>query len=118
MLAIASTCLDAPAKRQHSMVCFQAESNMRASLGGRGWKAMLQKLRSLSVAGDVHSHRYILSTGKTMANQYEPWYFGVAFAFCFKFCTGISDAPAFLVLRGTAARMTLQVPSSLPGSSS
>ena len=31
-----------------------------------------------------------------MANQYEPWYFGVAFAFCFKFCTGMPDAPAFM----------------------
>ena len=31
-----------------------------------------------------------------MIDQFEPWYFGVAFAFCFKFCTGMPDAPAFL----------------------
>ena len=28
-----------------------------------------------------------------MQNQFMPWYFGVAFAFCFKFCTGMPGMP-------------------------
>ena len=28
-----------------------------------------------------------------MINQFQPWYFGVAFAFCFKYCTGMLDMP-------------------------
>ena len=38
---------------------------------------------------------YVLSTGSTMIDQFEPWYFGIAFAFCFKYCTGMPDMPAF-----------------------
>ena len=28
-----------------------------------------------------------------MQNQFVPWYFGVAFAFIFKYCTGMPDMP-------------------------
>ena len=28
-----------------------------------------------------------------MVEQFEPWYFGVAFAFLFKYCTGMPDMP-------------------------
>eukprot|EP00973_Karenia_brevis_P037231 5133403-Karenia_brevis.AAC.1 len=28
-----------------------------------------------------------------MQPQFRPWYFGVAFAFLFKFCTGMPDMP-------------------------
>ena len=30
-----------------------------------------------------------------MLDQFEPWYFGVAFAFCFKYCTGMPDMQTF-----------------------
>ena len=30
-----------------------------------------------------------------MLKQFEPWYFGVAFAFCFKYCTGMPDIIMF-----------------------
>jgi len=30
-----------------------------------------------------------------MIEQFEPWYFGIAFAFCFKYCTGMPDMPIF-----------------------
>ena len=40
-------------------------------------------------------HRFALETGNTMIDQFEPWYFGVAFAFCFKYCTGMPDMPAW-----------------------
>ena len=32
-----------------------------------------------------------MSTGRSMGNQFEPWYFGVAFAFCFNYCIGMPD---------------------------
>ena len=31
-----------------------------------------------------------------MLDQFKPWYFGVAFAFVFKYCTGMPDMPAFM----------------------
>ena len=30
-----------------------------------------------------------------MIDQFEPWYFGVAFAYCFKYCIGMPDMPSF-----------------------
>ena len=36
-----------------------------------------------------------VSTGNVMLDQFEPWYFGVAFSFMFSFCTGMPDRPAF-----------------------
>ena len=35
--------------------------------------------------------RLIVTTGSAMLNQFAPWYFGVAFAFVFKYCTGMPD---------------------------
>ena len=34
-----------------------------------------------------------MSTGSVMQNQFQPWYLGIAFAFLFKFCTGMPDMP-------------------------
>ena len=39
--------------------------------------------------------RYVVQTGNIIMDQFQPWYFGVAFAFCFKYCTGMPDMPAF-----------------------
>ena len=72
----------------------------------------MEKFRHLHVGDSVQSHRFAVGTGRTMANQYESWYFGVAFAFCFKFCTGMPDAPSFIDKprhrrTGTAPRVEL-----------
>ena len=34
---------------------------------------------------------YVAGISSEMIDQFEPWYFGVAFAFCFKYCTGMPD---------------------------
>ena len=34
-----------------------------------------------------------MTTGSSMQPQFKPWYFGVAFAFLFKYCTGMPDMP-------------------------
>jgi hypothetical protein len=39
--------------------------------------------------------RLAIGTGNKMIDQFEPWYFGVAFPFIFKYCTGMPDPPAF-----------------------
>ena len=41
-------------------------------------------------------NQYIVRTGNAMIDQFQPWYFGVAFAFIFKYCTGMPDMPAFM----------------------
>ena len=70
--------------------------NLHPAADGCTRRGLRQKLKDWYAESDVQSHRLVLATGKTMANQYEPWYFGVAFAFCFKFCTSMPDAPAFI----------------------
>ena len=60
----------------------------------RALKLQLE-LRSLCDGGDVLLQRYVATTGRSMENQFEPWYFGVAFAFCFKFCVGMPDMPSW-----------------------
>jgi len=40
--------------------------------------------------------RLAIMSGSQMIDQFTPWYFGVAFAFVFKFCTGMPDGPAFM----------------------
>jgi len=42
------------------------------------------------------ARRISITTGSQMVDQFTPWYFGVAFAFLFKLCTGMPDGPAFL----------------------
>ena len=37
-----------------------------------------------------------IATGNELIDQFEPWYFGVAFAFMFKYCTGMPDTPTFM----------------------
>ena len=51
------------------------------------------------IISEEHKHvkkveRLAVSTGNTMIDEFEPWYFGVAFPFIFKYCTGMPDMPA------------------------
>ena len=39
--------------------------------------------------------KYVAGISSEMMDQFEPWYFGVAFAFCFKYCTGMPDLRFF-----------------------
>ena len=40
--------------------------------------------------------RLAITTGSQMVDQFTPWYFGIAFGFLFKLCTGMPDVPAFV----------------------
>ena len=39
--------------------------------------------------------KYVYSCSNQHMNQFDPWYFGVAFSFCFKYCIGMPDMPKF-----------------------
>ncbi|CAE8714602.1 unnamed protein product [Polarella glacialis] len=40
-------------------------------------------------------HQFEVRTGSELLDQTKPWYFGIAFAFVYKFCTGMPDPPQF-----------------------
>ena len=42
---------------------------------------------------DLTRVRYVVYPGRQMMNQFEPWFFGVAFPFCFKYGVGMPDMP-------------------------
>jgi hypothetical protein len=42
---------------------------------------------------EAHNVRFAMTAGSDMQPQFKPWYFGVAFAFLFKYCTGMPDMP-------------------------
>jgi hypothetical protein len=46
-------------------------------------------------ARQVQMRRFVMSTGNVMRDQFKPWYFGIAFAFCFKYCAGLPDMPVW-----------------------
>ena len=69
---------------------------MQGLIDGQTRRRMLTALKAICDPRDVKNHRLVVATGSSMLNQYEPWYFGVAFAFCFKFCTGMPDAPEWI----------------------
>eukprot|EP00959_Pyramimonas_sp_CCMP1952_P197146 4122876-Pyramimonas_sp.AAC.1 len=73
--------------------------------GGRGGEepdvAHVKESEEVRLVTEAHERnegvdRLRVCTGNTMMDQFEPWYFGVAFAFIFKYCTGMPDMPAFL----------------------
>ena len=42
---------------------------------------------------DLSRVKYVMYPGRRMMNQFEPWFFGVAFPFCFKYGVGMPDMP-------------------------
>ena len=46
-----------------------------------------ETLRNLHGTSSAHMDRFVVASGSKMEKQFVPWYFGVAFAFLFKFCT-------------------------------
>ena len=48
-----------------------------------------------NTGGEPRVMPYMMATGNNLVDQFNPWYFGIAFAFLFKYCTGMPDMPAF-----------------------
>jgi hypothetical protein len=53
-------------------------------------KSMDPRITAASNAGMM---KYIVTTGTQMINQFEPWFFAIAFPFCFKYGVGMPDMP-------------------------
>ena len=67
------------------------------------WKLILRndsappRVRQTPARGkepDKEVKNYSITTGKHMVDQFQSWYFGVAFLFVFKYCTGMPEMPA------------------------
>ena len=56
-------------------------------------RSIQQQLRGICQENTSAMRRFVMSSGTEMQDQFRPWYFGVAFAFLFKFCTGMPDMP-------------------------
>ena len=77
--------------------CSSGFANLEFFTGADGtfWNTHKQTLLDFFTSNKAYLHQFILATGNGMMNQFEPWYFGVAFAFCFKFCSGMPDLPSW-----------------------
>ena len=51
------------------------------------------RLRILFSHSGADLHKFSLAPGTNMQEQFVPRYFGIAFAFMFKYCTGMPDMP-------------------------
>ena len=71
-----------------------ADGSAAASCAGSSTRAVAEAARSPGLR-DKRVERVAVLTGTHLVDQFEPWYFGVAFAFLFKYCTGMPDMLAF-----------------------
>ena len=64
------------------------------------YSPILRVSDAAKVVGEIKQNKKVerlrVATGNVMLDQFEPWYFGVAFAFLFKYCTCMPDMPAFM----------------------
>ena len=72
VFVIASVFLEKEERLRLARTCATLDQNLRAAADGRTGRALLEKIRSLSVAGIAQSHRFAAGTGKSMAKPYEP----------------------------------------------
>ena len=96
IMFLAGVYLSRGERRRLANASWELDAQSRSNPGGQARIRTLEKLLVLGGGEHAQSRSIVISTGKTMADQYEPWYFGVAFAFCFKYCTGMPDAPEWM----------------------
>ena len=66
-------------------------TSVRVGLDGSSTTLSEEALEQQEAAPSSRS--FIVTTGSAMLDQFVPWYFGVAFAFVFKYCAGVPDMP-------------------------
>ena len=54
-----------------------------------------ERLVYVRKTGNVRMRKFVMSSGDVMRDQFKPWYFGIAFAFLFKYCAGVPDMPVW-----------------------
>ena len=81
----------------HRFICTSHEAGNvfgPADNPGKHLKPLREQLKRI-VEFCAGMRRVIVATGSKMQNQFVPWYFGVAFAFVFKYCTAMPDMPVW-----------------------
>jgi len=53
------------------------------------------KEESQDIGDQQRVGKYVAATGNELVSQFNSWYFGIAFAFLFKFCTAMPDMPKY-----------------------
>lgn len=54
-------------------------------------QSLVYKLNTKTGQHDDRMQRLVVSTGSQMIDQFQPWYFAIAFAFCFRSCIACPD---------------------------
>jgi len=95
---------DVNAQRLEALRAFRESMQAESDDGDGEWDEKLNEepesdepMSAQVPDGGGSSH--VIVTGNKMLDQFEPWYFGVAFAFVFKYCTGMPDWPEFMKKR-------------------
>jgi hypothetical protein len=50
-----------------------------------------ERLVYVRKTGNAQMRKFVMSSGDVVQDQFKPWYFGIAFAFLFKYCAGMPD---------------------------
>ena len=59
------------------------------------WQEASLNCKLLFGVSPTECGKCVTNIANSMLDQFQPWYFGVAFAFCFKYCTGMPDLAMF-----------------------
>ena len=87
---------DSDGDQQGEQTPSDAALKKRRVQGGGKFSKVCDAEKVVSEYGkDRKVQRSACATGNNLIDQFEPWYFGIAFAFLFKYCTGMPDMPTF-----------------------
>ena len=93
MLQLAATFLDGSSLHSFACTCKSAGHCYAGGSEPADHAPSLRQKLKTAMEGDTTAHRFVMTSGTGMMPQFRPWHFGVAFAFLFKFCTGMPDMP-------------------------
>ena len=54
-------------------------------------ESLVWKLQNRSPGEESDKKEFTITTGNAMIDQFEPWYFSIAFALCFNSCMACPD---------------------------
>ena len=95
MLQLAATWLDGSSLHSFACTCKSAGHCYAGGSEPADHASSLRQKLKTAMEGDATAHRFVMTSGTGMMSQFRPRYFGVAFAFLFKFCTGMPDMPTW-----------------------
>lgn len=75
----------------------ECSADDEGDLNDRGASALhsLADAAKHATVSNAKVHHFAVTTGSELIDQTKPWYFGIAFAFVYKYCIGMPDPPSF-----------------------